>query len=85
MLSDIFLKGDKSSKEDAIKELRKKAVEVWEGPFYVRFKEGVLELLIEFDCNKNSGIWKGFDGPRFMGYELHILKVPFGYTKDLSE
>ena len=74
------------SQEEVMSHLRKKAVEVWEDAFHVRFRGGYLELVVELkDTNENTGLWKHFDGLRFMGYEMHILKVPTGSIEFLKE
>ena len=73
-------------REEAIKALRERAVEVWDGAFDVRFKDGCLELIVEMDnTNEDTGLWSRFDGLRFMGHEMQILKVPTGYIGLLKE
>ena len=74
------------SQEEAMEHLRKKAVDIWEDAFHVRFRNGHLELVVELeDSNENTGLWKYFEGPRFMGYEMHILKVPNGSIEFLKK
>jgi len=74
------------SQDEAMNHLRKKAVEIWEDAFHVRFRNGHLELVVELDdTNEKTGLWKHFDGPRFMNYEMHILKVPTGTIGFLKE
>ena len=84
-MANIFWEGDKSPEGETVKALRKKTVDIWDGPFHVRFRNGHLELVIEHSSDESSGLWSEFDGPKFMGHEFHILKVPEGYTKFLKE
>ena len=73
-------------KDDVLKELDRKAVEIWDGRFFTRFKSGILELIIELEnTNEPTGLWKEFDNLRFMGYEIHIVKVPIGYIEIIKE
>lgn len=74
------------SQEEVMAHLRNKAVEIWEDAFHVRFRNGHLELVVELeDTSENTGLWKHFNGLRFMGYEIHILKVPTGSVEFLKE
>jgi hypothetical protein len=74
------------SQEEVMAYLRNRAVEVWEDAFHVRFRNGHLELVVELEnTNENTGLWKHFDGLRFMGYEIHILKVPTGSIEFLKK
>ena len=85
-MANIFWSGPKAPANEAIASLKKKAVDVWDGPFHTRIKDGVLEFIVEVsDTENDSGLWKSFKEPKFMGYELHILKVPKGYTEYLRD
>jgi hypothetical protein len=85
-LADIFWRGDKSPQKDAIDALNKQAVDIWSGAFHSRFKDGILELVVEMSkANGDSDLWKHFKSPKFMGHELHILKVPIGYIKFIKD
>lgn len=84
-MANIFWAGEKSPQKEALEALKKKAVEIWEGAFHVRFRDGHLELVIEHPSNEASGLWSKFDGPKFMGHELHILKVPSGVVSGLNK
>tara|TARA_B100001123_G_C14564791_1_gene731804 strand:+ start:161 stop:424 length:264 start_codon:yes stop_codon:yes gene_type:complete len=78
-VANIFWTGKKEPKDKVIKALREKAVDSWENAFHVRFKEKILELIVEMeDTNEKTGLWKVFPDAKFMGHEIHILKVPIG-------
>ena len=85
-LANIFWRGKKSSQKDAIDALNKRAVEIWDDAFHCRFKDGILELVIEMhNTESDSNLWVHFESPKFMGHEFHILKVPIGYTKLIKD
>jgi hypothetical protein len=81
-MANIFWTGKKESKEASIKAIREKIVDCWDNAFHARFKDGVLELIVEMeDTNEKTGLWNVFTDAKFMGHEFHILKVPIGYIK----
>ena len=85
-MANIFWRGERSSQKDAVDALNKRAVDIWSGAFCSRFKDGILELVVEMHKTDDSpDLWKHFDSPKFMGHELHILKVPVGYTKLIKD
>ena len=85
-MANIFWTGKKSSQKDALLALNKRAVDIWDGAFHSRFKDGVLEFIVEMeDTESDSGLWPHFKSPKFMGHEFHILKVPIGYSEFLKK
>ena len=85
-MANIYWKGEKSPKEEVIKEMRRIVPDVWSNAFNIRFKEGVLELMVEVENTDNStGLWSQFENGKFMGHEIHILKVPTGYLAGLKK
>jgi hypothetical protein len=84
-LANIFWAGEKSPQDETLVALRKKAVEVWDGAFHARFRNGYLELVIEHPSDEHSGLWEKFEEPKFMGHEFHILKVPKGFLKGIDK
>ncbi len=84
-MANIFWSGEKESKEKTIKALTKKVVDIWDGAFHVRFRDGILELVVEHPNDEDTNLWSKFDGPKYMGHEFHILKVPEGYVEHLNK
>ena len=80
-MANIYWSGEKSSEEDAISSLKKVVPDIWNNAFYVRFKDRVLELVVEMkDVDSPTGLWEHFPTGKYMGHQMHILKVPIGYT-----
>tara|TARA_B100000131_G_scaffold310511_1_gene342290 strand:- start:3600 stop:3869 length:270 start_codon:yes stop_codon:yes gene_type:complete len=85
-LANIYWSGEKSPQEETIKALRSVVPEVWENAFYIRFKERILELMVEVEnTDSSTGLWEHFKTGKFMGHQMHILKVPIGYLEGFKQ
>ena len=85
-MANIYWKGEKSPREEVTKEMRRIVPDIWNNAFHIRFKESVLELMVEVENTDDStGLWSQFKSGKFMGYEMHILKVPMGYLAGLKK
>jgi hypothetical protein len=82
----VFDLGEKASKEEAEKGLRKHAAKIWEGRFDVKFASddggNHIVLYLEVDDTSEmleSSITKALWFPKWMGWRYILLKCPEGY------
>ena len=76
----------KNSKE-VIQLLREKMVDVWDGPFDVDYKDGLMHVYVETENpgSDTTGLWDHFPGMNYRGYHMVIVKTPLGYLNIGSE